>query len=77
VTSKTNLGIWGVDSTNRVRRMLRTGDVLGTQTVKKFTLLKTVPYAFAAARSFNSDGTIAALVNFTDGKQALIAIGLP
>ncbi len=77
VSGKNNLGVWGVDSTGRVRRLLRTGDVLGDQTVKSFTLLKAVSTATSAARSFNSTGSITALVKFTNGKQALVAIGLP
>jgi len=77
VTAKNNLGIWGMDSTGAIRRILRTGDVLGAQTVKSFTLLKPVPAAFAAARSVNSTGAVAALVSFTDGKQALVRLGLP
>lgn len=77
VTAKNNLGIWGRDSSGTVRRILRTGDRLGTQTVKSFTLLKAVSTAPAAARSFSIGGAIAALVKFTDGKQALVKIGLP
>lgn len=77
ITAKNNLGVWGVDSLGAVRRILRTGDVLGTQTVKSFTLLKAVSGASTAARSYNNTGSVAALVSFTDGKQALVKLGLP
>ena len=77
VSAKNNLGLWATDSTGDVRRILRTGDQLGAQTVKSFTLLKAVSTAHSAARSFNSTGSVAVLVNFTDKKQALIKIGIP
>lgn len=77
VTAKNNVGVWAKDSTNTLRRLLRTGDKLGTQTVAKFTLLNALPTAFSAGRNFNATGSITAQVTFTDGKQALIKIGLP
>jgi hypothetical protein len=77
INGKNNLGVWAVDSRGDVRRLLRTGDKLGDQVVSKITLLNTVSTAFAAARSFNATGTIAALVTFTDKTQALLKIGIP
>jgi len=77
VNGKNSLGIWGVDSTGAVRRLLRTGDVLGTQTVASFNLLKALPTVFTAARSFNNAGAVAVQVTFTDKTQALLKIGLP
>ena len=77
VTAKNNMGIWATDSSGDVRRVLRTGDALGTNIVKSFILLKPVPTAFSAQRSFNNSGTVGALVTFTNKKQALFKIGLP
>jgi hypothetical protein len=45
--------------------------------VKSFILLKPVPTAFSAQRSFNNSATVGALVTFTNKKQALFKIGLP
>ncbi len=77
VTAKNNLGVWGVDSSGFVRRLLKTGDQLGTQTVSNLTLLKAVPGAFATARSFNAKGSVVMLVNFTDLHTALLEIEIP
>lgn len=77
VTAKTNLGVWGVDSLGSVRRLLKTGDKLGTQTVSNITLLKAVPGAFAAPRSFNAKGGVVMLVNFTDLHTGLLEIEVP
>jgi hypothetical protein len=77
VTAKNNMGIWGLDSSGFLRRMLRTGDMLGTQKVRSFTVLKPVSRAPSAARSVNATGSVAALVKFTDGKQALVKVTLP
>lgn len=77
VTAANGTGLWAVDASGDVRRLLRTGDFLGNQKIASFTLLKAVPTAFAAARSFNNANTVAALVSFTDKTQALVAIGIP
>ena len=47
VTAKNNMGIWATDSSGDVRRVLRTGDALGTNIVKSFILLKPVPTALS------------------------------
>ncbi len=77
VSAKNNAGLWAVDASGDVRRLLRTGDYLGNQKIASFTLLKAVPTAFTAARSFNNADSVAALVSFTDKTQALVAIGIP
>ncbi len=72
-----NVGLWAVDSTGLVRRLLRTGDDLGGLTISKITLLNTVRTATSAARSFNGAGSIAVLLNFTNKTEALVKIGIP
>jgi hypothetical protein len=44
---------------------------------RHITLLKAVPTAFGAERSFNATGAVGALITFTDKQQALIKIGIP
>jgi|GEM_PF-1588099 len=77
VSAKTNTGLWGIDSTGKVRLLLRTGQVLGAQTVKSFTLLKATPQAFAAERSINANSSVAILVSFTDRSTGILELAVP
>jgi hypothetical protein len=77
VTAKNNSGVWGRDSSGAIRQLLRTGDQLGEQKISKFVLLTAVPKAFAAARSFNDQGSVVALVSFTDHTTGLLEIQVP
>jgi hypothetical protein len=74
---KNNAGLWGMDSDGFVRQLLRNGDTLGDQTVKKIVLLNSLPGCFSATRSFNGAGGIAALVSFTDKTSAVVYVGVP
>lgn len=74
---KNNAGLWGMDSEGFVRQLLRNGDTLGDQTVKKFVLLNSLPGCFSANRSFNGAGGVAALVSFTDKTNAVVYVGVP
>jgi len=74
---KNNAGLWGMDSDGFVRQLLRNGDTLGDQTVKKFVLLNSLPGCFSANRSFNGAGGVAALVSFTDKTNAVVYVGVP
>jgi hypothetical protein len=76
-SGKNNFGLWGMDSDGFTRQLLRNGDVLGDQTVKKFVLLNSLPGCFSANRSFNAAGGIAALVSFTDKTNAVVYVGIP
>jgi hypothetical protein len=76
-TKKNNLGLWARDTIGNVRLLLRQGDQLGDQTVKKFTVLNAVSKATAAPRSFDAAGSVAVFISFTDGKTAIQRIGIP
>jgi hypothetical protein len=76
-TAANNLGVWGRDTSGTVRRLLRTGDNLGGQIVSSITLLKAVPQAFVAQRSYNDRGGVIMLVKFTNKSTAVLEIGLP
>jgi hypothetical protein len=76
-TPKNNLGLWVRDSQGGVRRLLRAGDKLGDQTVKKFTLLTAASRAASAPRSFDAAGSVAVAITFTDGTSAIVRFGIP
>lgn len=77
VTVANNVALFGVDSTGLVRRLLRTGDLLGTRRVKSFRVLNAVSSAFGATRSFNTSSSVAVQVVFTKATSAVIAVGTP
>jgi hypothetical protein len=76
-TAANNLGLFAVSSTGQIRRLLRTGEDLGGQKVKTITLLKAVPKAFGAARSFNGTGSVVVALTFTNRKSALLELAIP
>lgn len=77
VTGASNLALFGVDSSGFIRRLLRTGDHLGTLVVKSFRVLNPVPGALGATRSFNATGGVAVQVSFTNRAEAVIVVGIP
>jgi hypothetical protein len=77
VTTKNNVGLWGVDSTGLIRQLLRTGDHIGTRKIASMNLLKPLSTATGATRSFNARGGVAVLVTFTDAKKSVIVVGVP
>lgn len=77
VTSANNSALFASDSQGRYRQVLRTGDKMGTLTVKSFTTLSSVPKAMNATRSFNSLRQICALVTFTNLSQSIVLIDVP
>ena len=78
VTAKNDMGLWAYSTDGLdLRRLLRTGDVLGTRTVASFTILKAPSKDFAAARNFNATSEVAVMVHFTDLTQAVVALGIP
>jgi hypothetical protein len=76
-SAKNNIGLFAIDSTGAPRRLLRTGQVIGDRTVKSFLLLKAVPQAFSAARSFNNASSVAVSINFTNKETALLRLSIP
>jgi hypothetical protein len=76
-SAKNKLGLWALDSVGKVRLLLRQGDHLGDQVVKKFVLLNAVPKAMSAPRSFAGAGSVAVFITFTDGKTAIQRICIP
>ena len=77
VTSANNSALFASDRLGHLRQVLRTGDKMGTLTVKSFTTLNSVPKAMCAARSFNSLRQISVLVTFTNLSQSIVLIDVP
>jgi peptidyl-prolyl cis-trans isomerase A (cyclophilin A) len=73
------LALWGVDSTGKLRRLLRTSDTLttGGPLITNISLLGAAPGAYGVARSYNATGSIALLATFSDGTQALLRVDVP
>lgn len=78
-TVKNKLALWGVDSTGKLRRLLRTNATVtpGGPPITGLTLLNAQPGTFGAARSYNATGSVAVLATFADQTQALLRIDLP
>jgi len=82
-TSKnTSFGLWGVDSSGFIRKLIRNGDQFGDQpgdilSVKKFTVLQPSSGSVGATRSFSSGHTVAVLVDFSNKTKGVVNIGIP
>jgi uncharacterized delta-60 repeat protein len=72
-----NLGVWGVDSSGRLRQLLRTGDVIDGKAVIGIQAFSDVPGASGGARGFNARGSIGVRVAFAGGGQAVVRIDIP
>ncbi len=77
VSVKNNLGLWAVDSTGLVRRLLRTGDSVGALKVTAFTALTSSSGSLSVTRSFNETGGVDALVSFSDHTKAVMHLAIP
>ncbi|MHA3775157.1 DUF7453 family protein [Verrucomicrobiota bacterium sgz303538] len=81
VTKKNNLGLWTQNSDGTPLLLARTGQpapgVSPSKIISKLTLLNAIPPVHGSARSFNASRTIAYLVTFTDGTQAIQVQRLP
>lgn len=77
ITAKNNVGLWAVDSTGVLRRLLRTGDIVDGKAVIGIHALTTVPGALGASRGFNARGAVVARILFTKGAQAVVRIDVP
>ncbi len=60
-----------------LRRLPRTGDIVGGKLVIGIHALSTVPGALGASRGFNSRGAVAARVLFAKGAQSIARIDIP
>lgn len=77
VTTANNSAFFAVDSDGYLRQMIRTGDKMGTLTVKSFTLLNAAAKTMNSSRSFNQNATFTALVTFTNSTQSIVTLDVP
>ncbi len=77
ITSADDTALYGVDSFQNVRELLRKNQPLLGKTVKTFSVLKAVAGSAGTTRSFNAHGQVAVLVSFTDHSSAIVKIDLP
>lgn len=77
VLARNASGVWAVDFSGTTRLLFRTGDLLGTRKVKKFTLLNAAVGSVGVTRSFNDSGQLVWLATFTDKTTAIIKTEIP
>jgi hypothetical protein len=80
--SRTNRrGLWAADSGGTLHLLLRAGRPLtvngAARTIESFVALAPAPDSLGAAQGFDQEGNVTALVTFTDGSEAIVAISLP
>lgn len=80
VAAANALGLWAVDRTGRLRRLLRAGEqmLVGEvpRTVKTFTALTGSPGSLGAASGYDTSH-VTILATFTDKTQAIINLAVP
>ena len=71
--------LWAIDSSDTLRRVLRTGVPLVTNgpVIKTLALLAATPGSTGVERSYNETASAAVLVTFDDKSQALLRVDLP
>ena len=77
VDATNDLGLWGQDRDGVLRLLLREGDVIGGNVVKKFAVLKSVSGSPDQTRSFNRNLQLILRATFVDGTQVVIRIDMP
>jgi len=81
ITRSNRSGLWALDSSGTLHLLLRAGQtytVNGSgRVVKTFAALVPSADSLGAARGFDQNGNVTALVTFIDGTQAVLTIGLP
>ncbi len=79
-SGKDNVALFGMDTAGNVRRLLRTGDILGVnddgelRVVKSMTIMKSTANVVAANRALSAGGVVVLSVAFTDRTTALLAV---
>lgn len=84
VSSRNRAALYAVDSTGTLRCILRAGDMVESgdsdstfKPVRSFVSLTPAPSSTGAARGYDENGRVAALVKFDDRSQAVISIQVP
>jgi len=84
VSARNRAALYAVDSTGTLRCILRAGDMVESgdsnstlKPVRSFVALTPAPSSTGAARGYDENGRVAALVKFDDRSQAVISIQVP
>jgi len=77
VTAENDTGVWGLDSSDNLRLLLRKGQVTNGRKVKAFQVLNSVPFSSNQTRVFNQNNELIARVTFADDVQAIVVITIP
>ncbi len=82
ISPANNAGVWAVNSTGTLIKLLRTGDkvagVAGAdRTIKSFSALLPAVQSPGAANGYDSAGKLAAVITFTDRTVALVEFTIP
>ena len=77
VSTTNNRALFAFTSEGVVRRLLRTGDKMGTLTVKSFSLFTPASKSAGVERNHTFKGDIVLTVSFTNGTSSIIRINMP
>jgi hypothetical protein len=70
-------GVWGTDYTGHLRKLFRTGDLIGGRPLAGFAILKAVPGAMGMTRSFNGTQQLVWRAVFRDGTTGIVETIVP
>ncbi len=77
ITTANDTGLWATTSFGSLRLLLQEGDLIGSATVKTFTVLSNVVGSPAQTRSFSNNGSVLVRATDTTGAQHLLQIAVP
>lgn len=77
ITAANDVGVWGMDSSGRLRSLFREGDMISGKQLKTHAVLKAVAGTPGVTRSWNDAGDVVWLATFTDGSSAIIKTRVP
>jgi len=76
-TTANDAGLWAVSSTGEIVLLFREGDAVGSRTIRRFQAIEYVAGSPGQARSYNSTGSVIALLTYTDGSQSIVRVDVP
>ncbi len=77
VTTANNRALFAFTTEGLVRRLLRTGDKMGTLTVKSFSIFTPAAKSTGVERNYTPKGDLVLTVTFTNGTSSILRINMP
>src|SRR5215218_5024871 len=76
VKNGTSNGLWGTDSSGKLRLLLREGNIVADNKVKRFEVLGTIPGSPAQQRSWSEQAPakVLARCSFTNGNRSIVEL---